>query len=131
MNPFWIRNFFNFKGTEKHVFIENQDRIYQTFTNSNNVAKLDLRKFFLNDPIAFLHRKLEDCYVIFSPYYIKFSKGKFNKKDITSLHKKLQELGLAYQEQQRYIQRQLNFFKLLNEKNKNPANLNNLRVPSS
>jgi hypothetical protein len=127
MSPLWISNFFNFKGTKKHVFEKNQDQIYQTFTNSNNVAKLDLRNFFLNDPIAFLHKKLEDCYIIFSPYYIKFSKGKFKKKDITSLHKKLQELGLAYRGQQRYIQRQLNFFKLINEKNTNPANLNNIR----
>lgn len=128
MQPSWISYFFNFKGTKKHVFVDNQDQIYQTFTNANNYAKLDLRKKFLNDPIAFIHRELEKkSFLIFSPYYIKFSKGKFNKKGISNHHKKLQELGLAYLEKQRYNQKQLNIVKLINEKNRNPTYLNKIR----
>ena len=99
MKPSWINYFFNFKGTEKHVFKDNENRIYDTFIIHNDPTKLGVWKAYVKDPIAFLHKKLMGCYVIFSPCYLKCPGGKFDKKSfedekkkLKCLHKKIYEL---------------------------------------
>ncbi|WP_319575165.1 hypothetical protein [uncultured Desulfobacter sp.] len=134
MKPSWINYFFNFKGTEKHVFEDNENRIYDTFIIHNDPTKLGVWKAYVKDPIAFLHKKLMGCYVIFSPCYLKCPGGKFDKKSfedekkkLKCLHKKIYELGRVYSKEQSHLQAQISILKVINEQNKKQVNLNTIK----
>jgi hypothetical protein len=136
MNSLLIRHFLgsqNFKTLEEHLSQKDDKkglyrihRIYETFEDRKNIVQLDLRKRILYNPRVFLHKKLEDCYAIFSPYKIKIKKGKLQKEKISALHQKIEHLGEVYFNENLHLRAQIALIKLMKEKKKNPSNLSKI-----
>lgn len=101
MNSVYVKFFFHIKNIKPHLVNDRAGRIFISLTRNDNKTQAEL-KHFINSPISFIQRKIEDCYLIFSPSKLGASDNRFliegNKKKLSldgyDFLKKLGEVSL-------------------------------------